>query len=73
VRFVDPETGDALDVDTSNPKVRTQFETQVKAESDRRRHLLRRLAIDEIPVTTSEGIMDPLLRFFRARERRIRK
>jgi uncharacterized protein (DUF58 family) len=73
VRFVDPETGDALDVDTSNPKVRAQFDQQVSADSERRRHLLRRLAIDEIPITTNAGIMDPLLRFFRARERRIRK
>ena len=39
----------------------------------RRRHLFRRLAIDEITVNTDTGIMDPLLRFFRARERRIRK
>src|SRR5437868_4199927 len=41
VRLVDPETGDALDVDTSDPKVRAQFGTQVSAERDRRRHLLR--------------------------------
>src|SRR5262249_31857338 len=73
VRFVDPETGQTLDVDTSDPKVRKQFDTQVTAEADKRRHLLRRLAIDEIPVRTDQGIMDPLLRFFRSRERRIRK
>lgn len=73
VRFVDPESGQVIDVDTSNPKVRTQFDQQVAAEADKRRHLLRRLAIDEIAVTTNEGIMDPLLRFFRMRERRIRK
>lgn len=73
VRFVDPETGQAIDVDTGNPKVRAQFDSQVAAEADKRRHLLRRLAIDEIAVTTNEGIMDPLLRFFRMRERRIRK
>ncbi|MGH9884436.1 MAG: DUF58 domain-containing protein [bacterium] len=73
VRFVDPETGQAIDVDTSNPKVRAQFDLEVTAEADRRRHLLRRLAIDEIPVHTNQGIMDPLLRFFRTRERRLRK
>ena len=73
VRFVDPETGDTIDVDTSNPKVRAQFDQQVTVEAEKRRHLLRRLAIDEIAVTTNEGIMDPLLRFFRMRERRIRK
>jgi uncharacterized protein (DUF58 family) len=73
VRFVDPETGHVVDIDTSNPKVRARFDAQVNAEADRRRHLLRRLAIDEIAVTTNQGIMDPLLRFFRTRERRIRK
>ncbi|MGH7618174.1 MAG: DUF58 domain-containing protein, partial [Gemmatimonadaceae bacterium] len=73
VRFVDPETGELLDVDTSNVAVRTQFDSYVSAEVDRRRHLLRRLAIDEIAVKTNQSIMDPLLRFFRSRERRIRK
>jgi uncharacterized protein (DUF58 family) len=73
VRLVDPETGQALDVDTSNPAVRAQFDTHVTDESGKRRQLLRRLAIDEIPIHTNLGIMDPLLRFFRSRERRIRK
>ncbi len=71
VRLVDPETGDTLDVDTSNPVVRTQFDIKVREEADRRRHLLRRLAIDEIAVHTDGGIMEPLLRFFRTRETRL--
>jgi hypothetical protein len=62
-----------LDVDTSDPHVRAQFDVQVSAESESRKHLLRRLAIDEIPVRTDIGIMEPLLRFFRSRETRIRK
>jgi uncharacterized protein (DUF58 family) len=73
VRLIDPETGESLDVDTSDPAVRLQFETQVGGDSDRRRHLLRRLAIDEIAVSTDRGIMEPLLRFFRSRETRLRK
>ena len=72
VRLVDPESGQTLDVDTSNPGVRAQFDSQVSEEAERRRHLLRRLAIDEIPVRTDRGIMEPLLRFFRQRETRIR-
>jgi uncharacterized protein (DUF58 family) len=72
VRLVDPETGKAIDIDTSDPKVRSQFDLAVSSEADARRHLLRRLAIDEIPVNTDQGIMEPLLRFFRTRERRIR-
>jgi uncharacterized protein (DUF58 family) len=72
VRLVDPETGQTLDVDTSNPAVRAQFDAQVSDDAERRKHLLRRLAIDEIPVRTDRGIMEPLLRFFRQRETRIR-
>jgi len=73
VRLVDPETGQALDIDTSDPKVRSRFDAMVSTEGDKRRHLLRRLAIDEIPVNTEQGIMEPLLKFFRTRERRIGK
>jgi uncharacterized protein (DUF58 family) len=73
VRLIDPETGRSLDVDTSDPAVRAQFESSVSGEADRRKHLLRRLAIDEIPIGTERGIMEPLLRFFRSRETRLRK
>jgi uncharacterized protein (DUF58 family) len=72
-RFIDPETGATLDVDTSNPAVRQRYNTAVAEEADRRRHLLRRLAIDEIAVRTDRGIMEPLLRFFRTRETRVQR
>ena len=72
-RFVDPETGTTLDVDTSDPAVRAQFAASVEAELTNRRRLLRRLAIDEIPVHTDGSVVEPLIRFFRARETRARR
>jgi uncharacterized protein (DUF58 family) len=69
-RVTDPETGQTIDVDTSDPAVRAQYEKTVAAERDARLHLLRRLAIDEIPVRTDAGVVEPLLKFFRARETR---
>jgi uncharacterized protein (DUF58 family) len=72
-RFIDPETGTTLDVDTSDPAVRKQFAAAVEAELSARRHLLRRLAIDEIPVHTDGGVVEPLIKFFRARETRARR
>jgi uncharacterized protein (DUF58 family) len=72
-RFVDPETGTTLDVDTSDPEVRAQFAASVEQELGARRHLLRRLAIDEIPVHTDGSVVEPLIRFFRARETRARR
>jgi uncharacterized protein (DUF58 family) len=72
-RFVDPETGASVDVDTSDAAVRAHFTEVVEREAGARRQLLRRLAIDEIAVSTADGYIEPLLRFFRARETRVRR
>ena len=71
VRLLDPETGQTVDVDTSDPEVRAQFDARVGEDALTRRRLLRRLAIDEISIHTDVGIMEPLLRFFRNREMRL--
>jgi uncharacterized protein (DUF58 family) len=71
-RFVDPESGETLDVDTSDPAVRARFAEAVAEELTARKRLLRRLAIDEIPLHTDGGVVDPLIRFFRTRETRSR-
>ncbi|MEO5904427.1 MAG: DUF58 domain-containing protein, partial [Gemmatimonadaceae bacterium] len=67
-RFVDPETGETYEIDTSSPRVRADFEKQVNAQREARKHLLRRLAIDEVPVRTDGNYIEPLLKFFRSRE-----
>jgi uncharacterized protein (DUF58 family) len=72
-RFIDPESGQTLDIDTSDPGVRQRFADTVEEEINARRKLLRRLAIDEIPVHTDGSIVEPLIRFFRARETRARQ
>ena len=72
-RFVDPETGEAIDIDTSDRSVREQFGAHAEAERLARRQTLRRLAIDEVPMNTRDGYIEPLLRFFRARGRRVRR
>jgi len=72
-RFEDPETGELVDVDTSDPSVRDAFLQQVNADEAARRRLLRRLAVDEVEVRTDEPYVEPLLRFFRTRETRVRR
>ncbi len=71
-RFVDPESGRSLDVDTSDPQVRARFAEAATTEVTARKRLLRRLAIDEIPLHTDGGVVDPLIKFFRTRETRSR-
>jgi uncharacterized protein (DUF58 family) len=73
VRLTDPESGHTISVDTSDPRVRAQFQEGTNTDREKRRHLLRRLAIDEIPITTEAGIIEPLLRFFRSRETRVHR
>ncbi|MEA2765907.1 MAG: hypothetical protein QOK07_2311 [Gemmatimonadaceae bacterium] len=72
-RLIDPETGETFEVDTSSPQVRDSYSQRVSTERDARKHLLRRLAIDEVAVRTEAGVVEPLLRFFRARETRSRR
>jgi uncharacterized protein (DUF58 family) len=69
-RFTDPETGETVDVDTSDRRVRARFEEAVGAEREACTRLFRRLGIDEVVVRTDTGYIEPLMRFFRMREQR---
>jgi len=69
-RFVDPETGATVELDTGDARVRVGFKDAANAQRLLRRKMLRRLAIDEIPLKTNAPYIDALLRFFRTRERR---
>jgi uncharacterized protein (DUF58 family) len=72
-RLVDPETGEIVDVDTSDPKVRAAFSQNIADDREARQKLLRRLAVDEVLVMTDGSIVEPLFRFFRKRETRTRR
>ncbi len=72
-RLTDPESGETVYVDTSSSRVRELYATQVGAEGDIRKHLLRRLGIDQVTVSTSGNYIEPLLKFFRSRETQARR
>ncbi|MDQ6612438.1 MAG: DUF58 domain-containing protein [Gemmatimonadota bacterium] len=69
-RLEDPETGERLEIDTSNGAVRKAFADRVAADDAMRRKLFGRLGLDEIVVHTEHGYVDALMAFFRARARR---
>ncbi len=69
-RLVDPESGEVVDVDTSDPAVRAWFADHIAGEQATRQKLFARLGIDEVLVRTDTGYVEPLLEFFRARARR---
>lgn len=69
-RLTDPESGQVIDIDTSDPKVRLAYAKRTHEDGEARKKMLRRLAIDEVLVRTNGSIIEPLLRFFRQRETR---
>jgi len=66
----DPETGLELMVDTGRRAVRAEYGARAAAEREELRRLFRRLGTDEVAVRTDAPYVEPLLAFFRARERR---
>lgn len=66
----DPETGEQVVVDTSDPAFREAFSAAVewkRAELDR---ALRRSKVDVVDLETGRPYVRPLMRFFKERERR---
>jgi uncharacterized protein (DUF58 family) len=67
--LTDAETGETVLVDTSDPAARAAF-TEAAAErqsdiADR----MRRSRVDYVPIHTDEDCVEPLIRFFRRRNR----
>jgi uncharacterized protein (DUF58 family) len=71
-RMRDPETGQFLEVDTTDRRVRAAYADHIAAELAARQRVLRRSGVDEVELTTEGTVIDPLLKFFRARETRAR-
>ena len=65
----DSETGDAVEIDTGNRRVREAYSRTVEALDAERRHLFGSLGIDEIAVTVGEDYVPALMRFFKRRNR----
>ncbi len=72
IEVEDAETGEALVIDTSDPR----FQKEYREQATRRRHQLKRLTltrgIDLVELSTDRPYDRPLVRFFEARARRAR-
>ena len=66
----DPETGETAIVDTSDSRLRAEFQHRQDDAGAERDRLLRVLDIDAIKVRTDQPYTKSLLQFFRRRERR---
>jgi uncharacterized protein (DUF58 family) len=71
VELRDAETGEQAVVDTFDAGVREVFASRAKARLDNLRQLFRSTAVDQVEIRTDADYMQPLVKFFRMRERRI--
>ena len=67
----DLESGELIEVDTSNAAVREAFAHRFHAENATRERLFRRLKIDHIIVGTDRDYVKPIAELFRMRQRRM--
>lgn len=67
----DPETGEQLLVDSTDPSVRGHFARAMQAKREERRRLFKKLELDHVELRAGEDHVSALARFFRARARRL--
>ena len=68
----DPETGERLVVNTSDPRFRAGFRESSRSAREELDRTLRRGGVDVIDIETGEPYVRPLMRFFKERMRRRR-
>jgi len=69
LELTDAETNEHVIVDTSSRAVREAFEERSRARTEEVEQVLFRTRVDRIPIHTDEGYIEPLIRFFRYRNR----
>ena len=67
----DLESGELVEVDTSNLDVRADYAREAQRERASREHLFRRLQLDHVTVSTDGDFVRPLTELFRLRQRRL--
>lgn len=70
VAVEDPESGEIVVIDTSDPSLRVAYQRKRLEEQAGRDRLLRTLGVDAVVIGTDRPYTESLLRFFRERERR---
>jgi uncharacterized protein (DUF58 family) len=71
VKMHDAESGSPFTVDTSDKKVKEAYAERVREVVERRKQIFRTTGIDNIDIRTDESYVEPVIRFFKTREKRI--
>ena len=71
IELEDAETGETVVVDSGSAQVRRRYEASGREQDERLAESFRSSGVDHIPVMTGRDHVRDLVRFFRARERRL--
>ncbi len=71
VELEDAETGETSLIDTSDRNVRKEFNKLNTRNLQERAKLLRTMGVDMIDIRTDKSYVDPIMKFFRMREKRL--
>ncbi|MFC1548751.1 DUF58 domain-containing protein [Candidatus Omnitrophota bacterium] len=71
VKLHDAETGGPFIIDTSAPQARKFYEERALKTDQERRQIFRSVGVDNIDIRTDQSYVEPLIKFFRMRERRL--
>ena len=71
IEWEDAETGQRRLIDTGDSRVRSALSSQTAQQRDQLQQILRSAGVDHIAVRAGEPYVQPLVRFFRMRERRL--
>ncbi len=72
VALEDPETGERIVVDASDPFVRGEFAKLMGGAREERRRLFKKLELDSVELKAGEDYVNAMARFFRMRARRMK-
>ncbi len=70
IELQDAESGEMVLVDTANPLARKEFSALNTKQKQERSKLFRSIGVDEIIINTGRNYVEPVIRFFRIREKR---
>lgn len=67
----DAETGEFVLVDTSDASLRASFLNRAKTQREKLDRLFKTLGVDKIDIAAESSYVEPLIKFFKIRERRL--
>jgi uncharacterized protein (DUF58 family) len=70
IQLEDTESGESLLVDTSDSEMIRQYSEQVQVKKENRKTYFQSIGIDTIEIKTNKSLADPIIRYFKLREKK---